>query len=67
VVKNYNMLKKNLNKQKKNPPQIPLTLSGKYQQVSFDPKALTNEPQPLQQQASNGPYQLDCMRAQMST
>jgi hypothetical protein len=28
---------------------------------------LTNEPQPLQQQASNGPYQLDCMRAQMST
>jgi len=34
---------KKLNKQKKSPPELPVKLSGKDQQVYIDPTALTTE------------------------
>ena len=33
------------------------------QEVSNDPRALTNEELPTQKQASSGPYQLKCKKA----
>ncbi len=36
-------------------------LSGRYQQVSYHPNTSIDEESPLQKQASNGPYQLNCM------
>jgi hypothetical protein len=44
-----------------------LKLSEKYQQEFYDPKALPNEELPLQKQASDGPYRLNCKSEKMNT
>lgn len=51
----------------RSPPLIFSRLSGKYQQASYHPSTSTDEELPWQKQASNGPYQQNCMMAKTLT
>jgi hypothetical protein len=51
----------------RSPPLMSSRLSGRYQQVSYHPSTLTAEELPWQKQASNGPYQQNCMIAKTCT
>jgi hypothetical protein len=51
----------------RSPPLKSSRLSGRYQQVAYHPSTLTDEEPPWQKQASNGPYQQNCMMAKTCT